>query len=65
MRELLHRIEDIGVRDFLVRANLPKRFDEIIRGKGILELLHVSNAGHAACGITHLPDFELIGSDVV
>ena len=40
-------------------------FDEIIRGNGILELLHVSSAGYAARGITHLPDFELIRIDMV
>ena len=28
-------------------------------------LVRISNARHAACGITHLPDFELIGGDVV
>ena len=38
VEQLLHRIQFIGIRDFLVRANLPKCFDEIIRGKGILEL---------------------------
>jgi hypothetical protein len=27
--------------------------------------LCIINAGHTAHGITHLPDFELIGSDVV
>ena len=27
--------------------------------------LRISNGRHAVCGIAHLPDFELIGGDVV